>query len=298
MKIFKKGTDLYLIGLDQNITGFTDFIGSWLYNGEKTFLVDVGPSATIPYLIEALKTLGINHLDYILLTHIHLDHAGGIGHLAPFFPETPIVVHKKGIPHLIDPATLWEGTIKVVGDMARAYGPIKAVRPQSILDASQLASPYITPVMTPGHAVHHVSYICGPYLFAGETSGVYQSFPNSIYLRPATPPKFMLEVSIKSIDELLSYNPEIICFGHFGNHSDPRRILEYHRDQLLRWEEIIKRVTENYSGEDIEESCFKKLLNDDPLLSPFEKMQETVKTREHFFLKNSIKGFLDYISRK
>jgi integrase len=99
--------DLHLIPLDQKLTGFVSFIGAWLYQGDKTFLVDVGPAATIPDLLTALETLRIRKLDAILLTHIHIDHAGGIGHLAAQYPDTPIICHKSGIKHLADPSKQW-----------------------------------------------------------------------------------------------------------------------------------------------------------------------------------------------
>ena len=92
---------LYGLGTEnQDLPGFTSFIGSWIYKGKKTFLVDVGPAATIPVLVKSLEVLEVSHLDAILLTHIHIDHAGGIGDLSLLFPDTPIVCHETGIQHL------------------------------------------------------------------------------------------------------------------------------------------------------------------------------------------------------
>ncbi len=121
MNIIEIAPKLSLIPLDQDIPGFGSFIGSWLYKGEKTFLVDVGPAATVPLLINALDSLGVKSLDAILLTHIHIDHAGGIGDLASRFPDTPVVCHGSGIPHLRDPSRLWQGSVKTLGDVATGY---------------------------------------------------------------------------------------------------------------------------------------------------------------------------------
>ncbi|MCP4694015.1 MAG: MBL fold metallo-hydrolase, partial [Desulfobacterales bacterium] len=91
---------LGLITLTPPIPGFDDFIAAWLYKGEDaTFVVDVGPSATADGLLNALEELGVKRLDYILLTHIHLDHAGAAGEMTRRFPDARIVCHKAGIPH-------------------------------------------------------------------------------------------------------------------------------------------------------------------------------------------------------
>ena len=125
MMIHKKRKDLYLIDLDLDRVGFRKFIASWLYKSDDlNIIIDPGPFSTIPFLRTALETLGITKLDYILLTHIHIDHAGGTGKLLEYFPDTPTLCHPKGITHLINPEKLWESTKQVLGPMARTYGKI------------------------------------------------------------------------------------------------------------------------------------------------------------------------------
>ncbi len=289
----KQLTDqLYFITHKPEMSGFSEFITTWLYKGTPTFIVDVGPSATASQLINALNKLGIDHLDYILLTHIHLDHAGGIGEIAAHFASTPIICHSAGIPHLIDPAKLWEGTVKTLGDLGRAYGPLTPVPENRFIEAESFVSDTIQPIVTLGHAPHHISYQLKDYLFAGEPGGVFIPQPDgSCYLRPATPPRFFLETSLKSIDILMEKTFTYFCYGHYGMSSDPKEMLMQHRDQLLRWDDIIKEEFERFDQDDFYPACLKRLIKEDPFLLPLTHMPEDVRQREEFFLTNSIKGF-------
>ncbi|MBI4620332.1 MAG: MBL fold metallo-hydrolase [Desulfobacterales bacterium] len=270
MNALKISQNLYLIELEQNVRGFRKFIGSWVYIGDYTFLVDVGPSATVEELVKSLRNLGIKRLDYVLLTHIHLDHAGGIGELIERFPDAKVVCHERAVEHLAKPQNLWEATKKTLGDIAMAYGEMKPVSEKKIIPSFEFQLEGIEAINTPGHAVHHVSYNYGRYLFAGEAGGVFHSLKNEIYQRPATPPKFYLEEAIESIDKLLNLGKKQMCFGHFGIHKDSKEVLQKHREQLFLWKEVIDDQIEKSSnmGNLIEE-CISRLLAVDKSLMPF-----------------------------
>jgi hypothetical protein len=164
------GDGVYQITLTPPWQVFTDFISALAGQGPPTFLVDVGPASTSDQLIHALAALGVSRLDYILLTHIHLDHAGAAGHIASA-PAATIVCHPKAIPHLVDLSRLWEGTENVLGSVALGYGPLKAGAARALGYAQGFAGS-ITALLTPGHAAHHVSYFTAPALFVGEACGV------------------------------------------------------------------------------------------------------------------------------
>ncbi|MBU0988338.1 MAG: MBL fold metallo-hydrolase [Proteobacteria bacterium] len=289
--------NLYLIPLEQDLSGFTAFISAWVYTGNQTLLVDVGPANTVPVLVKALEKLTIRRLDAILLTHLHIDHAGGTGYFIRHFPDTPIVCHESGLRHLTDPARLWQGSLKTLGATALAYGPIQPVPLHLLCSAAKFRKHGVESILTPGHAAHHVSFFLKPYLFAGEAGGVFIDIPgNDVYLRPATPPKFHLETYLKSIDALLTKNPTTICYGHYGLSENAAGMLAAHRKQILLWKQIITEEFDRKNAKNFLEVCSHRLISEDPCLKSFSKMDASVQDREKGFMQNSIKGFTGYLS--
>lgn len=290
--------NLYLVSLPVAFRGFDDFIGSWVYTGDPAVIIDVGPSATTNLLLEALTEIGLRQPDLILLTHIHIDHGGGIGAIARAFPNCPVVCHPKGVAHIIDPARLWEGSLKTLGELAQRYGVMEPVPTRQVLASSDLQQAGVIAVETPGHAPHHTSFLVNDLLFAGEAGGVCQSLPDGrIYMRPATPPRFFLETSLASIDRLLEFTPDTICYGHVGMQPNGVQMLRTHRDQLERWHAMIIPL-HAAAGEDrnaAQEACRDYLLANDPLMAGFTKLSADVQARENNFLMNSVRGFWGYL---
>ncbi len=289
---------LFLVELPVPIDGFEHFVASWVLTAPVCVVVDVGPAVTIPALVEALEQLGVTGPDYILLTHIHIDHAGGIGQFAKTFPQTPIVCHKAARSHLADPGRLWEGSLKVLGEMARKYGRIEAVHTGQILVADDLRSPEIKALNTPGHSPHHCSFVIGDILFAGETGGVCLELDDgSDYLRPATPPRFFFDTQLASLDRIIAAEAHIICYGHFGVRYKDQGLLQKHRGQLHLWRRTLSSVLSDggIDNPGFHRYCLDKLLAADSLLHGYSSLPAAVKAREDTFLTNSIKGFLGYL---
>jgi len=291
----KFGSNLYLIPLPQDLPGFDAFINAWFVTGKQNYLIDPGPTATIAKLVAVLEALDIHHLDAILLTHIHIDHSGGIGDLARHFPDTPVVCHAQAVKHLVDPARLWAGSVKSLGDTARAYGSISPVAPDQVMAVEDFAGPGIDVFMTPGHAVHHVSYRLGGTLFVGEAGGVYRELSQGYYLRPATPPKFFLETSLQSIACLEKVDCRRMCYGHFGRTRRPAELLEAHRRQLEWWARKIAGVSAEAARPDLVSHCLDILIEEDPLLSGWPQLSSRDQQRERHFMANSVRGFLGYL---
>lgn len=291
---------LFMITLPVPITGFSNFISSWVWTGGPVVIVDVGPSSTSEHLLAALAEIGVGRPDYILLTHVHIDHSGAIGQVSAAFPETPVVCHPKAAPHVQDPQRLWEGSLKTLGDVALRYGAISPVDSGRVLPVDRFAAPGITAIPTPGHAVHHFSYLMGDLLFAGEAGGVCLALGgNDFYMRPATPPRFIMEIYLESIDRLIACRPRRICYGHVGMREDAEAMLVRHRTQLSAWLAQISlwRDSRPHQAEDDLDGCLEDLLANDPLLAGFGHLGADVQERERFFLRNSIKGYWEYLSR-
>jgi glyoxylase-like metal-dependent hydrolase (beta-lactamase superfamily II) len=283
-----------LIEIKQNLSGFERFIGSWVFQGEKNVVIDVGPSSSVKGLIGSLSAMGINRVDWVLLTHIHIDHAGGLADFLAHFSSAKAICHDKAVKHLVDPSRLWAGSKKTLGALSGHYGPIGPVPRQSLVPHHEATVEGLDIVETPGHAAHHLSFIYKGHLMAGEAGGVYFTTPNSEYLRPATPPVFILPQFLESIDRLLARENLPICYGHFGQSENAHAMLRRARDQLILWERLIQE--EIASGkENAVERCMEMLLSKDPELAAFERLGAEVQERERFFMANSVKGFLGFL---
>lgn len=289
---------LHCIDLDQpQLEGFRQFISAWLYrDGSTSLLVDPGPLSTIPTLLERLDHHGVDHLDYVLLTHIHIDHAGGTGALLQAFPDARVICHPEGIPHLVSPDKLWQGSRKVLGPLAETYGEIGAVPADKIHFADTLVGGDIRVFQTPGHAAHHLSYLVDDLLFAGEVAGVRNEVAGGIYMRPATPPRFILQVALDSIDRLLALAPKRMVFAHYGLVDDAPRHLQMGRHQLKLW---VRGAVETIDSEpDVREARLMNwLLAHDPIFRNMSKLPTDIQARERYFLGNTFKGILDYVDR-
>jgi glyoxylase-like metal-dependent hydrolase (beta-lactamase superfamily II) len=289
---------LYLIGLEQEMREFGTFIGSWVYDGEDKFLVDPGPRASMGQLLEGLSILKMKRLDFIFLTHIHLDHAGGTGLLINHYPDAKVICHEAGISHMIRPQKLWEGAKKVLGDLAFKYGEIEPVPEKNLLAPGGFERDGFQIINTPGHAPHHSALIYRGYLFAGDAGGIYIDLKDRPYLRPATPPRFLLKEAVESIDKLLEVAIREICYTHFGIHPDAKGMLRNYREQLFLWRDVVAEQMKEWGGQDLVERCISVLLEKDELFKSFKDLTEGEKRRERYFFKSCIQGISEYVASR
>lgn len=288
--------NLFCIDLDQpGLEGFRQFVSAWLYRGQGfTLLVDPGPLSTIPHLLGELRRQLVERLDYVLLTHIHIDHAGGTAALLREFPQARVICHPEGIRHLVAPKKLWQGSRKVLGKLAEAYGEILPIPAERIAFAEQLGFTGVRAFLTPGHAPHHCCYLVDDLLFAGEAAGVRCEVPEGIYLRPATPPRFLLEVALDSLERMIALGPRRMVFAHYGLVDDALEHLHIARRQLLLW---VRGVAETAGAapSEREKILLAWLREQDENYRKVDQLPPDIRVREATFVGNTLKGMIEYV---
>lgn len=289
-------TNLSCIDLDQpDLEGFRKFISCWLYQSDKfTFVVDPGPLSTIPVLLEQLRHLQVKQLDYILLTHIHIDHAGGTGELLKKYPQAKVICHPQGIKHLIDPEKLWQGSQKVLGNLAVAYGEIIPVPEKNISYAEEIGTTGIRSFFTPGHAQHHCCYLFDDLLFGGEVAGVHSPVADGIYMRPATPPRFILEVAVESLQTMIDLQPRYLVIAHYGLVEPAVDYLQIGLKQLQLWVKGATQFTD-LEAKEAQRETYNWLLKHDLNFQNISQLDEDIRAREQHFLDNSLRGIGEYV---
>ena len=279
--------------LEPPIPGYNRFIGSYLLPGEKTAIVDPGPSVSVPGLMAGLEAAGIRpeQVDYIILTHIHIDHAGGAGTLCRLLPNAQVITHSRAIRHLIDPTALWQGSLKTLGELAVRYGEIQPVPADRIIEADE-SSPIhlgnnitLEVYLTPGHAPHHLSLFnrADGLMLAGEAGGVCSNGA----IRPATPPPFKLEETLASLDKLIALNPQRICYGHFGCYDNAVEQLRRARQQIIDWHKIAngEKARGKSPGQIMD-----VIRSKDPELDYLNGLDKDAFERESVLLLNTVRG--------
>ncbi|MFX1410367.1 MAG: MBL fold metallo-hydrolase [Promethearchaeota archaeon] len=303
MTIKKINKALYHIDLKQPRAGFSNFISTWAYKDKNLgFLVDPGPTSTINLLKDKLESIGITkeNLNYILLTHIHIDHAGGTGKLLTFFPEANVICHPRGIKHLINPKNLWNASKEVLGELTEMYQEIIPIPENRIIFQENIGDQEIKAIETLGHASHHLSYLFQKYLFIGDAAGVHFPIQNKFYIRPATPPIFNCDAAISSIDKLLSLNLADfkICYAHYGIRNNAEKMLKIAKEQLKMWKQVIENTLVKKEHVDFEDHVIKELVKRDRYLANVILFDEETKKREKKFISNSIKGITEYLQKQ
>jgi glyoxylase-like metal-dependent hydrolase (beta-lactamase superfamily II) len=192
-------------------------IGCWQVGD---VLIDPGPTSCLPTLLEAL---GDQRPRVVLLTHIHLDHAGATGSLVERWPDLKVYVHERGAPHMLDPARLIESATRLYGDrMDVLWGEMVPVpeRNMTILSGGErlLGGEYEV-AYTPGHASHHVSFLYHGTAFAGDTGGV-RITDDTMTVPPTPPPDIDVDAWHESIARILAWKPERVAITHFGATED------------------------------------------------------------------------------
>jgi glyoxylase-like metal-dependent hydrolase (beta-lactamase superfamily II) len=243
-----------ITAIDTMMVGRSNVTSAYLIDAPEPTLVETGPTTSLHAVLDGLASLGIGAADlaHIVVTHIHLDHAGGAGALAPHFPRATVWVHERGAPHLADPTKLVASAIRIYGEegLARLFGtvePIPAERIRAVGDADviELGGRTLTTIYSPGHASHQVCLVDSQTrgLFTGDALGVF--LPDVSVLRPATPPpEFDLELAVASVHRVRDARPSQLLFSHFGPTPRVEELCELAIERLQGWTRIVRDALE------------------------------------------------------
>ena len=238
--------------IDTRMAGYEGITAGYLIRGERPCLVETGTAPSAPVVRDALAALGIGPADLatVVVTHIHLDHAGGAGDIAAMFPAAQIVVHQRGARHLADPSRLMAGARLVYGRaLERLFGvlaPVPAERIVALDDTGTVdlgGGRRLDSYYSPGHAKHHVGLVDSDTgdLYVGDAAGVYM--PDTGDVRPATPPPdFDLAAALASIRKFAALRPARLMFSHYGPVDQVSETLDRSAEEINVWVEETRRV--------------------------------------------------------
>jgi glyoxylase-like metal-dependent hydrolase (beta-lactamase superfamily II) len=260
-----------VLEIDTMLGGWQRVTAGYLIEGSAPVLIETGSQTSVPVLLAALSQIGVgpSELAGVAVTHIHLDHAGGVGDVARAFPAATVYVHEKGARHLADPTRLIDSAARVYGPLLDSlYGrldPTPAERlhvldDEEVIDVSPGRS--LVAVDSPGHAKHHVGLhdSLSGVLFAGDAVGV--KLPDGGVLRPSTPPPdFDLEQAITSLGKFAARRPSGIALAHYGLLEQPDELLAEAEETLRQWAETAEKAYRE--GTDIADALSARF---DPLL--------------------------------
>jgi glyoxylase-like metal-dependent hydrolase (beta-lactamase superfamily II) len=240
--------------LDLHHQGMERVIGSYLLEmKEGPALFDCGPSSCVSRLHETLAERGLELRDirHLLLSHIHLDHAGAAGVLARLHPELQVHVSELGAPHLVDPSRLESSARRLYGDSFDALWGELAPVPQENIHIAEADVLGLECFPAPGHASHHVCYLTPDgTLYAGDAAGV-RIQPEQVVLPPTPPPDFDLDAWQATLDEIERRAPARLALVHFGVADDPERHVRELRERLVQW---VDRMAHDPTEEEFAES--------------------------------------------
>ena len=251
--------------------GWERVTAGYLIEGPAPVLVETGSQTSVPVLLAALGQIGVGpaELAGVAVTHIHLDHAGGVGDVARAFPSATVYVHEKGARHLADPTRLIDSAARVYGPLLDSlYGRIDPTPPERLHvlgDGEEIEvgpGRTLVAVDSPGHAKHHVGLhdSLSGVLFAGDAVGV--KLPDGGVLRPSTPPPdFDLDQAITSLGKFAARRPSGIALAHYGLLDQPEELLAEAEETLRLWAETAEKAYRE--GSDIAEALATRF---DPLL--------------------------------
>jgi len=299
----KIADDIYLI--DANMYSIPGFASVYLVAAEKPVLIETGLPTSAETILSGLRQIGVSPADiaYIMVTHVHIDHAGGAGTLLAHMPCAQVLAHEKGAKHLVNPVKLNAAMGELSGGTALAQGnsmvPIAADRVRAVKDGEvvELGGGHnLEVIYSPGHARHHLCIYDMKHkaLFTGDAAGI--AFHDENVLIPATPPPdFDLELSINSVRRLMEQDVQLLLFSHFGVTRKVRETLEKVIRKLQLWGDITRAAAEEGSLEKVVDRLRVEVQRE---LAPLASRKDLCQYQEAVILPLSASGYISYFAKK
>ena len=293
------GKNLYQVELETG--GYKNLICSYVLKGNKTILVESGPTSSVPKLVEGLRELDVKleDVEYVAVTHVHLDHGGGAGTLLKYLPNAKVLVHPKGAPHMVKPQRLWASAQEVLGFVAEVFGKPEPVPQDRIISLTEGTFDLdeggkLKVYEAVGHASHNLSFqeSFNNGVFPGDAAGTY--FPEFGVVVPTTPPPFYLDAALTSLDKLINLNPSVLYYSHFGKASNAVQRLKDYKTQLKLWAKIaLEGVATNQSFEQIRD----RITEEDKVMREVTGFLKGHRIYARTALRNTVAGFIEYAKR-
>jgi len=271
------------------------FISVYVIHDEKTVLIETGPASSNTNLVKGLNSIGIGleDVDYIIPTHIHLDHFGGGGHMMSLCPNAKAIVHPKAYVHVSNIDQWWKGSVDFLGEIAELYGKPVPIPESNLISADDgyelsLGKSSLVALHTPGHAPHHITWIYGDEAFVGDSLGLWYSDLDTSF--PVTPGYYRHDLALESIDSMSDLDLNYIHHTHFG----PRPAegaLDQVKSEFKIWMEIVE---EGYRKGRSADEIVNILFADRPGLKETDMNHGIHQTATHL---GSVEGMLNWVRR-
>jgi glyoxylase-like metal-dependent hydrolase (beta-lactamase superfamily II) len=289
-----KGSEgVYVV--DTRMFGVEEQTAAFVIDADRPVVVDTGLESDAPRVVEAVEEIGIDREDveYVVVTHVHLDHAGGVGVVADAFPNATFVVHDRGVNYLVDDESaerLVERVHEAVGPLADAYGGIETIPRERVAgvsppDTVDLGDRALELVKAEGHAPHHFA------LYDDRSRSLFVIDEGCAYIDgrelPTTPPPdFDLDETLESFDRFEEYDAEAVLYGHYGVNYDGAEAIPRHREALVSWVDEVRNARKD---NDQTEAIIESVLENHP------EAAENDITRQ--VMARDVRGVLGYLSR-
>ena len=293
--------------IDDEVCSVSGLGAVYLINEDRKALIDSGPPNSAGYVLEGIERVGLRpeDIDYIIVTHVHLDHAGGAGVLLKSMPRARVAVHHRGAKYLAQLEKLVESAIKAQGNgIINQYGEVLPVAPERIWavgdgDSIPLSEAQTLEVIdAPGHAPHEICLreTRSGGVFTGDALGMYLGDDgNQVLLQIHPPPSFDLEACLKTVERVKNYSPAKLYFAHFGATDQTGEVLDRAISGLRSYINLLESVAAENNMENLKKMLMSRIMTE---LEPLRSVPSLYKFIRESLISSFLDGFTAYYQKK